>query len=252
MQVPEAVADFSKCRCPLRIRCLRARICQLLPELIRVSHLVLKDLSNLMRQVNLGKAGDELIDGAILRSRSVNGLVQTSAQRGPKRGCAFVRKLAFHQRVRDGSYQRHIERNRTDCGKDRHRCEGPGCVPNAELVEHVRVGKCQIGDNEIREQQPPEHRNMNNAPGAFLVAAHRFEMGCLDCRLDADLVNLVEIDGNTAGQVRLLAERHVHETDRLVRHRPPPYFDRSIGQHAAGGGNPGTVSPPSTPVRFRS
>ena len=216
MQVAEAVADFPQCRRPLRIRCLRASVRQLLAELVGVPHLVLKDLGDLMRQVNLREAGDELIDRTILRRRSVNGLVQASAQCGLKRGCAFVRKLAVHQRVRDGPYQRHIERNGMDGGKNWHGSEGPGRMSYTKFVEHVWIGECQVGDDEVRQKQSPEHRNMDDAASAFLVAPHRFEMGSLDCRLDADLVYLVEIDGNTASQVRLLAERHVHETNRLV------------------------------------
>src|ERR671913_316707 len=50
-------------------------------------------------------------------------------------------------------------------------------VTQAELVEHVGVGRGEIGNGVLTENQPLVHRLVNDAPGHLFVRPQRFELG---------------------------------------------------------------------------
>jgi len=85
-------------------------------------------------------------------------------------------------------------------------------VTHTELVKHVRVCRGEIGDCEFAQNEPFEHRLVNNATGHFLIGAQRFEACLANRRRDEFLINRVKIDLCAAG-TRLLAKRHQNKTE---------------------------------------
>jgi len=47
----------------------------------------------------------------------------------------------------------------------------------AELIKYVWIIERKVGDNEVRQKKPAEHRSMDDASGAFAIAANRLQSG---------------------------------------------------------------------------
>ena len=94
--------------------------------------------------------------------------------------CADVLvSLPFFKLVTDGTDQRDIKRQRANIGENRHGRKRFRRVPNPELVKDVRVGERQIGHNKLRQQQPREHRAMNDPARVLFVPTQRFQVRIL-------------------------------------------------------------------------
>src|SRR5580658_202650 len=105
-----------------------------------------------------------------------------------------------------------------DGREDEDSGERAGRVPNAELVKHVRIREGKVRDDEIRQQQPPEHRGMNDAAGSLPVTANRIEIRLYNGGFDGRFIDPIEIHFHAACQIRLLSKWHVNETYRAQTH----------------------------------
>ena len=88
-------------------------------------------------------------------------------------------------------------------------------MPHAELVEDVRVGGREVRDGVVREDQPLEHRLVDEAADDLLVGAQRLEPRLADRRREQVGVDGVEVD-DAALPVGLAAERHDDEAQRRL------------------------------------
>src|SRR5437870_4736316 len=84
------------------------------------------------------------------------------------------------------------------------------------LPEYVGLLLGEGGRTPLAEEQPLEHRLVDDAPGTLLVGADRDEVGVLDRWGDRVAVDLVEVD-RAASLGRLGSERHEDEAQRAGR-----------------------------------
>jgi hypothetical protein len=106
-------------------------------------------------------------------------------------------------------------------------------MPQPELVEDVRVGGRDVGDRVVAEDEPLEHRLVDDAPGKLLVGAERLHSRVDDRGAQQLLVHRVEVHRMT-GRVGLAPERHKDEAEGAGRRSgrgPRPLGGRdSVGQ----------------------
>ena len=134
----------------------------------------------------------------------------TSAARSPAGSAGLPPASSLYGSTRSGARSNGVPR---DVGADEHRRVRPHRVAHAELVEDVRVGGREVGDRVVGEDQPLEHRLVDEPADDLLVGAQRLELGVADRRRDQLLVDGVEVD-RAALAVGLLAERHDDEAQR--------------------------------------
>ena len=67
-------------------------------------------------------------------------------------------------------------------------------MAHAELVEDVRVRGREVGDRVVGEDQPLEHRLVDQPADQLLVGAQRLELGLADRRREQVRVDGVEVD----------------------------------------------------------
>jgi hypothetical protein len=179
----------------------------------RIAHTVAEHVG--LQVLDVGKAFDQLED------RAVGTLVARLAQPlsdQPSCRLRTVRRAARRQAIGDGTQRRHVERQLGPAfGEQQHRAPGPHRVPHAQLVEDVGVGGGEVGHGEVAQDQPLEHRLVDDPAGHLLVRAQRLEPRRLDGRPDQLPVGRVEVDGGT-GSRGLGTERHQDEAERALGH----------------------------------
>ncbi|MGH3614802.1 MAG: hypothetical protein ACRDRK_19860 [Pseudonocardia sp.] len=122
--------------------------------------------------------------------------------------------------------QRH-ELNRVDPG-----------IMITPVVVHVRVRRGEVRDGVVAQQEPLEHRLVDDPAHVLLVGPDALQVGRIDSGPDHLLVHRIEID-HPDGRVLLGSERHQHEAERAKvrvcraggrRHlgQQPPHRKRSM------------------------
>ena len=188
---------------------LLARDGELVLHLLRVAHTLAEDIG--LQPLGVGEPVDELEHRAV--GMGLSRLLQ-AIREGPSRHLDDVRRARRRQLVRERAQRRHVERQLAAAlREDEDRAPLAHGVPQAELVEHVRVGRRQVGHRVVAQDQPLEHRLVDDAAGHLLVGAQGLHVGLRDRGRDELLVHAVEVHG-AAGRVGLAAEGHEHEAER--------------------------------------
>ena len=86
-------------------------------------------------------------------------------------------------------------------------------MPDTELVKHVGIRGSEVSDGVVAQQQPLEHRFVNDAAGQLFIGAHRLPAGGADGRRNQIAIDGIEVDDQTA-RVRLGAKRHEDEAQK--------------------------------------
>ena len=202
---------------PHRLHALAAGLRQLLLALRGVAHLIAEHVGLGAVDLRRRQPVDQLEERAVRRAgaRFLEPSLEYTAHRVGIRG-----RPAGRDRVREDPLRGDVERQPATLRVDQHGAVGPQRVSHAELVEDVRVRGGQVGDGVLAEQQPLEHRLVDDPARLLLVGPERLEVGGLDRGRDHLGVDGVEVD-RPAGPVGLLPERHQHEAERSIQGVPP-------------------------------
>ncbi len=101
----------------------------------------------------------------------------------------FAEAVGAAQRVWQRAEEVDVEGKHLPFREQRDRGRRPHGMPHAEFVEDVRVGRGEVGDGVVAENQPLEHWLMDDAANPLLVGANRCHAGIVERGADGEFVD---------------------------------------------------------------